>query len=111
MVEDAPGPCVFIGKPCDCVAVGRTRRIRPALDAKLVGLAVVGLLSSVAGLYYYLRVIVVMYMRPSAAGQTVPPRTAALGIGLGLAAAVTVVFGVGPRMLSDVARIASEPTR
>ena len=26
-VEDAPGPCVFIGKPCDCVAVGRTRRI------------------------------------------------------------------------------------
>jgi coenzyme F420 hydrogenase subunit beta len=34
-VEDAPAPCVFIGKPCDCVAVGRTRRIRPALDAKL----------------------------------------------------------------------------
>lgn len=39
MIEDAPGPCVFIGKPCDCVAVGRTRRIRPALD-KNVGLVI-----------------------------------------------------------------------
>jgi coenzyme F420 hydrogenase subunit beta len=34
-VEDAPAPCVFVGKPCDCLAVARTRRIRPGLDAKL----------------------------------------------------------------------------
>ncbi|MBX3352662.1 MAG: Coenzyme F420 hydrogenase/dehydrogenase, beta subunit C-terminal domain [Phycisphaeraceae bacterium] len=35
MIEDAPAPCVFIGKPCDNVAVSKARRIRPALDEKL----------------------------------------------------------------------------
>jgi coenzyme F420 hydrogenase subunit beta len=35
MVEDAPAPCVFIGKPCDNVAVSKARRIRPGLDANL----------------------------------------------------------------------------
>lgn len=35
LVEDAPAPCVFIGKPCDCLAVSRVRAIRPALDRNL----------------------------------------------------------------------------
>lgn len=35
MVVEAPGPCVFIGKPCDVVAVQKARRLRPELDAKL----------------------------------------------------------------------------
>lgn len=34
-IEDAPGPCVFIGKPCDVAAVQKARRLRPELDAKL----------------------------------------------------------------------------
>ncbi|MDM8007800.1 MAG: Coenzyme F420 hydrogenase/dehydrogenase, beta subunit C-terminal domain [Phycisphaerae bacterium] len=34
-IEDAPGPCVFIGKPCDVAAVQKARCLRPALDAKL----------------------------------------------------------------------------
>lgn len=35
MVLDAPGPCVFIGKPCDVAAVAKARRLRPELDRKL----------------------------------------------------------------------------
>lgn len=35
LIEEAPGPCVFIGKPCDAAAVLKARRMRPALDAKL----------------------------------------------------------------------------
>jgi len=35
LVEDAPAPCVFVGKPCDCLAVDRLRRIRPKLDANV----------------------------------------------------------------------------
>lgn len=35
MIADAPGPCVFIGKPCDVAAVQKARRLRPELDAKL----------------------------------------------------------------------------
>jgi coenzyme F420 hydrogenase subunit beta len=39
IIEDAPAPCVFIGKPCDVAAVQKARRLRPALDAK-VGLTI-----------------------------------------------------------------------
>ncbi len=39
MIEEAPGPCVFIGKPCDVAAVEKARRLRPGLDAK-VGLTI-----------------------------------------------------------------------
>lgn len=35
MIEDAPGPCVFIGKPCDVAAVWKARKLRPRLDEKI----------------------------------------------------------------------------
>lgn len=35
MVEAAPAPCVFIGKPCDVAAVHKARKMRPALDARI----------------------------------------------------------------------------
>ena len=34
-IEHAPAPCVFIGKPCDVVAVQRVRKHRHALHAKV----------------------------------------------------------------------------
>src|SRR3989304_8017723 len=37
---------------------------RAAIDAGLIGLALVGALTSLISAYYYLRVLVVMYMRP-----------------------------------------------
>ena len=42
---------------------------RAAIDAGLYALAVIGLLNSVVGAYYYLRVIVFMYMREPAPGR------------------------------------------
>jgi NADH-quinone oxidoreductase subunit N len=80
---------------------------RAALDANAYGLAVVGVLTSVAGLYYYLRVVVLMYMRPSAEGAAVPARTLAMGIGLAIAAGVTLFFGIGPNWLSTIATSAA----
>ncbi|MBI1849677.1 MAG: Coenzyme F420 hydrogenase/dehydrogenase, beta subunit C-terminal domain [Planctomycetes bacterium] len=35
LVEEAPRPCVFIGKPCDVAATVKARAIRPKLDEKL----------------------------------------------------------------------------
>ena len=35
MIEDAPGPCVFIGKPCDVAGVQMARRLRPQLDRNI----------------------------------------------------------------------------
>ena len=34
-IEEAPGPCVFIGKPCDVAAAGRAARLRPTLERQL----------------------------------------------------------------------------
>ena len=38
-IEDAGGPCVFIGKPCDVQAVRKAQAIRPRLDVN-VGVAI-----------------------------------------------------------------------
>ena len=35
LIESAPGPCTFIGKPCDVAAAQRARKIRSALDCNL----------------------------------------------------------------------------
>jgi coenzyme F420 hydrogenase subunit beta len=35
LVERAPAPCVFIGKPCDVAAVHAARRVRPALAGRI----------------------------------------------------------------------------
>ncbi|HED66460.1 MAG TPA: coenzyme F420 hydrogenase [Planctomycetes bacterium] len=34
-IEEAPAPCVFIGKPCDVAATRKARVLRPRLDEKL----------------------------------------------------------------------------
>ena len=34
-IEDADGPCLFIGKPCDVAAAQKARRYRPQLDKNL----------------------------------------------------------------------------
>ncbi len=35
LIESAPAPCVFIGKPCDVAAANKARALRPKLDANL----------------------------------------------------------------------------
>jgi NADH-quinone oxidoreductase subunit N len=87
--------------------MGKLFLFRAAVDGGHIGLVVVGLLSSVAGLYYYLRVLVVMYMRPSVDGERVPARTMGMGVGLAIAAVATVLLGVLPGSLAEFARTAS----
>jgi NADH-quinone oxidoreductase subunit N len=95
------------GIPPTAGFAGKLLVFRAAINADAISLAVIGLLSSVIGLYYYLRVVVVMYFRPVSGEQVVPLRTTAFGLGLGAAAVATVVFGVGPGWLSELARTAS----
>src|SRR5207248_8059934 len=58
-----------------------------ALQANLVGLAIIGVLNSAVAAYYYLRVIVFMYMREPRLDTPVSPIPAGLGIALGLSLA------------------------
>ena len=67
-----------------------------ALQADLVWLTVIGVLNSAVGAYYYLRVIVVMYMREPRETGAVAPIPATLGVALAVSLAATVYLGVLP---------------
>jgi NADH-quinone oxidoreductase subunit N len=53
----------FTGVPPTLGFVGKFYLFRTALEGGFVGLAVIGVLTSLVSAYYYLRVIVIMYMR------------------------------------------------
>jgi NADH-quinone oxidoreductase subunit N len=83
-----------------------------ALQANLVGLVIIGVLNSAVASYYYLRLIVVMYMRE--AREEIPASRIPLGLGAALAIslAATIYLGVLPgRVLDYAARTASEWAR
>jgi NADH-quinone oxidoreductase subunit N len=74
-----------------------------ALQANLVGLTIIGVLNSAVGAYYYLRIIVVMYMRE--AREEVPLSSVPLGLGVALTASLvaTIYLGVLPGRVLDYA--------
>ncbi|MBX7102109.1 MAG: NADH-quinone oxidoreductase subunit N [Myxococcaceae bacterium] len=74
---------------------------RAAVDAGLVGLAVLGVLSSAAGVYYYLRVVVYMYMRPAVEGMQTPERQWTTEFALAASALAVVGLGLLPGSVSD----------
>src|SRR5579859_4361734 len=67
-----------------------------ALKSNLVWLSIIGLVNSAVAAYYYLRLIVVMYMREQTV-ETEPIKvTPAMGLALVLAAVATIYLGVAP---------------
>jgi NADH-quinone oxidoreductase subunit N len=80
--------------------------ITAAVDAGSTSLAVIAMVSSVISAFLYLRIIVTMYMgdpEEAPAGPRVPVPVAA-GIALGLCVVVTLVAGVWPGSIAEVAR-------
>jgi NADH-quinone oxidoreductase subunit N len=73
-----------------------------AIDAGYVWLAVIGVLNSAVSLYYYIRIVVFMYLRKETTGSA-PTTSPALTFTLGIAVAATLVLGVYPRLLFDLA--------
>jgi NADH-quinone oxidoreductase subunit N len=67
-----------------------------ALQANLVGLVIVGVLNSAVAAYYYLRVIVVMYMREPREEAAVAAVPAGLGLALTLSLIATIYLGILP---------------
>ena len=79
-----------------------------ALQANLVGLAIIGVLNSAVAAYYYLRIIVYMYMREPRDEAPVAAITPGLGMALAVCVAVTIYLGVLPgRVLDYAARAAT----
>jgi NADH-quinone oxidoreductase subunit N len=93
------------GIPPTAGFVGKFYIFGGAVQQGHVLLAVIGVMASLVSVYYYLRVVVVMYMQPSPEGET-RFLTANPAIGLALVVAVVgiLVLGVYPGPLYSVAK-------
>ena len=90
----------FTGVPPTVGFIGKFILFRAAVDAGQIALALVGVLTSLISAYYYLRVVVVMYMRE---GEPAVHADAWLRGAIAVAALATVVLGVLPGPLLGLA--------
>jgi NADH-quinone oxidoreductase subunit N len=91
------------GIPPTAGFIGKLWIFGAAIDAGYVWLAVIGVLNSALSLYYYVRVVVLMWIAEPE-GEPVPFRVApALTAVLVVAVAGSIVFGVYPRLLFELA--------
>ncbi len=80
-----------------------------ALNSNLVGLAIILVLNSAVGAYYYLRIIVMMYMREPRGDVPVTPVPAAAGLAMAVCVLATLYLGVLPgRALNYTAQSARQ---
>jgi NADH-quinone oxidoreductase subunit N len=95
------------GIPPTAGFMGKLLVFRAAVDAGQVWLAVVGVMSALIGLYYYLRIVVYMFMRP-ATQQFAPaaPRSWPADLALLSSAAAALWFGVLSGPLAAAAQAA-----
>jgi NADH-quinone oxidoreductase subunit N len=83
-----------------------------AFQSDLVGLVLVGVINSAIAAYYYLRVLVVMYMREPREDAPLPPVPTAMTAALAVCALATLWMGVLPGTVLDyAARAASDLLR
>ncbi len=94
------------GIPPTAGFLGKLYIFNAAVGAELYGLAVLGVLTSVLGAYYYLRVVVYMYMRPPE-GETEPLSAPTMTVALAAAVAVVVVLGIVADPVVRLAQAAS----
>jgi NADH-quinone oxidoreductase subunit N len=90
------------GIPPTAGFMGKFWLFSAAIDAHYYGLAVIGVLNSAISLYYYIRIVVFMYVKKGVAG-TEPSTSPAMMAALAVAVAATLVLGVYPRLLFQVA--------
>ena len=86
------------GIPLTVGFAGKFQIFKAAVDQGLIWLTVIGVLNSVISIYYYLRMVVVMYMQPPTA-QSIPRRpgiSLSLYTALGLSMAGVLWLGVFP---------------
>jgi NADH-quinone oxidoreductase subunit N len=94
----------LIGVPLTGGFFGKFYIFKAALESHLVWLTVLGLLNSAVAAYYYLRILVMMYMRePSEATNKVEPLSIGFRLALIVPAVGTLVLGIFPSWVLDFA--------
>jgi NADH-quinone oxidoreductase subunit N len=93
------------GVPPTAGFFGKWFIFKTAIESGLYWLAIVGLINSVVGAYYYLRVLVYMYMREPAAGAPVaiPMRSGYVTAALIVSAILVLALGLTPTRYLDLA--------
>ena len=89
------------GLPPTAGFIAKFSLFRAAIDAGYLWLAIVGVLTSLVSAYYYLRVVVLMFMRPGAAQALARPT---LDLAVGVTALATLLIGLLPGPLLDLAQ-------
>jgi NADH-quinone oxidoreductase subunit N len=95
------------GIPPTAGFMGKFWLFSAAIDARYYGLAVIGVLNSAISLYYYVRIVVFMYLKKEAFGSQ-PVATPALTAVLVVTVVATLVLGVYPRLLFEVAEASAK---
>jgi len=93
----------LIGIPITGGFFGKFYIFNAALQSNLVWLTVIGLVNSAIGAYYYLRVIVMMYMREPRGDVPVAPTPPATGLAIAACILATLYLGVLPGRVLDYA--------
>lgn len=94
----------LIGVPLTGGFFGKFYIFKAALESHLVWLTVLGLLNSAVAAYYYLRILVMMYMRdPGEAAEAAEPLSPGLRLALILPAIGTLFLGIFPTWVLEFA--------
>lgn len=94
----------LIGVPLTAGFFGKFYIFKAALEADLLWLTILGLLTSAVAAYYYLRILVVMYMHEAGEpASTLPPPGAGLKTALWASAVGTLILGIFPSLVLDFA--------
>ena len=88
----------FIGVPPTLGFFGKFYLFLPVIEGGYIGLAVIGVLTSLVSAYYYLRVVVIMYMHP---GEPVVSRERWIYTSAVITAVCTVVLSIFASPLFD----------
>jgi NADH-quinone oxidoreductase subunit N len=86
----------LIGIPITAGFFAKLYVFSAALKSNLVGLTLIAVINSAVGAYYYLRIIVVMYMRPPRQDISVASIPFALAVGLAISVVATIYLGILP---------------
>lgn len=92
------------GIPLTAGFAGKAAVFRAAIDAGYLWAVIIGVVATVAGLFFYLRVIVRMYMEPPGDGEAAIPVGFGAGTALALTSAATIVLGIVPWPLLNMLR-------
>jgi NADH-quinone oxidoreductase subunit N len=93
------------GIPLTAGFTGKFQIFKAAIDQGYIWLAVIGVLNSVVSLYYYLRIVVVMYMQPATPGSLTQPAPPSIPLyaAIGVSALGVLALGIFPSWTLELA--------